>query len=244
MNTRISREAILLLTLAILAWALAGVASAAENSERTISATGNAEITVTPDRAMVTVSVVTENANALAAQNENARVMDSVVRSLEAMGIEKKDLKTTGYSIYPIYDDSKVPFGQKVKYYRVTNSLRVTIRDVPRTGEVIDSAVNAGANQVDSITFMVSEELESSLRADVLSKAVNKAFSDASAVAGAAGVTIRGVKEISVGAYYPPVLYENVRASAVDMKSAPVPTPIEPGEVKITASVSVVYLIG
>ena len=114
-----------------------------------------------------------------------------------------------------------------------------------RTGEVIDTAVGAGVNQVDSIIFMVSEDLEQTIRADLLTKAVKKARGDADVVAAASGVTITGVKEISVGGYYPPVLYENVRAGAADMKTqAAIPTPIEPGQVKITAQVTASYLIG
>src|SRR5690606_7619946 len=105
--------------------------------------------------------------------------------------------------------DSSSIFRQKVKYYRVTNSVQVTIRDVSKTGEIIDAAVAAGANSIDSIMFMVSEELEQSLRSDVLAKAVRKARADADIVAAVAGVTISGVKELSVGGYYPPVLYEN-----------------------------------
>jgi hypothetical protein len=231
---------ILLLGVALLA---TGV-SAAENSDRVISTSATAEMMVTPDRAQVTVSVQTENADVKVAQAENARMMDAVVNALESAGIARADMKTTGYSIYPVYDDSNSLFRQKVKYYRVTNSLQVTARDVSRTGEIIDIAVGAGANQVDTIMFMVSEELEQTIRADVLSKAVKKARADADVVAGAAGVTISGVKEISVGSYYPPVLYENARVGAADMKGASaVPTPVEPGQVKITAQVTATYLI-
>jgi len=217
---------------------------ASEDSDRVITTSAMAEAMVTPDRAQVTVSVQTENADVKVAQAENARMMDEVTRALESSGIARIDMKTTGYSIYPVYDDSGSLFRQKVRYYRVTNSLQVTVRDVSRTGEVIDIAVGAGANQVDSIIFMVSEELEEATRAEVLMKAVRKALRDADVVAGASGVTIKGVKEISVGGYYSPVLYENARVGAADMKTqAAVPTPIEPGQVKITAQVTTTYII-
>jgi len=224
---------------------LPGIAGAAEDNERTIATSGRAETMVTPDRAQVTVSVVTENANVQAAQAENARIMDSVVSAIGGLGIEKKDLKTTGYSIYPVYDDAKVPFGQKVKYYRVTNSLQVTIRDISRTGDVIDTAVKSGANEVGSITFMISEELEQSLRNELLVKAVKKAYSDASVVAGAAGVTITGVKQITVAGSYPPVIYRNTASwGMADKEYVQAPTPIEAGELKVTAEVNAVYLVG
>lgn len=223
---------------------LATAASAAENNDRVITTSASAETMVTPDRAQVTVSVQTENADVKTAQAENARLMDEVVKALESSGIARIDMKTMGYSIYPVYDDSSSLFRQKVKYYRVTNSLQVTVHDVSRTGETIDIAVGAGANQVDSIIFMVSEELEQTTRAEVLAKAVRKARGDADVVAQAAGVTITGIREIAVGGYYAPVLYENTRAGAADMKmQAAVPTPVEPGQVKITAQVTATYLI-
>jgi hypothetical protein len=241
----ITRTFSLVLVFVLVAAFLPGTVAAAENNERTISTSGSAEIMVKPDRAVVTVSVVTENANVQAAQSENARTMDSVSRAIENLGIEKKDLKTVGYSIYPVYEDSKVPFGQKVKYYRVTNSLEITIRDISMTGEVIDTAVKSGANQAGSIEFLVSEELEQSLRQELLAKAVKKAYSDASTVAGAAGVTITGVKQISVTGSYPPRLYKSMAALASgDNAYEQAPTPIEAGEVKVTAEVSAVYLIG
>lgn len=232
--------ALLLIGVAIL---IPGVC-ASENSDRVITTSAMAETMVTPDRAQVTVSVQTENADVKVAQAENARMMDEVTRALESSGIARIDMKTIGYSIYPVYDDSGSLFRQKIRYYQVKNSLQVTVRDVSRTGEVIDIAVGAGANQVDSIIFMVSEDLEQATRAEVLTKAVRKARGDADVVAGASGVTINGVKEITVGGYYSPVLYENARVGAADMKTqSAIPTPIEPGQVKVTAQVTATYLI-
>jgi uncharacterized protein YggE len=61
--------------------------------------------------------------------------MDVLVTSLQKAGIDQKDLQTSGYSIYPVYDDSSLGFGQKIRYYQVTNTLTVTVRDVNRTGD-------------------------------------------------------------------------------------------------------------
>ena len=216
---------------------------AAENSDRVIITSGSSEVKVTPDRAQVTVSVQTENADVKVAQSENADRMDAVIKAIKAVGIADADIRTSGYSIYPVYDDTSSIFGRKVKTYRVTNSVQVTIRDVTKTGEVIDAAVAAGANQVDSIMFMVSEELEQSLRNEVLGKAVRKARADADIVAAAAGVTITGIKEINVGSYYPPVYYENARSAGMDTKAVSAPTPVEPGQVTISAQISATYLI-
>jgi uncharacterized protein YggE len=110
------------------------------------------------------------------------------------------------------------------------------------TGEVIDAAIAAGANQVQNIAFSLSPEKEQSLRAEVLAEAVTRTRADADAVAAALGVTITGVQDATVGAYYPPVVYRSASVGAADM-AAPVPTPVEPGQVTVSATVSVNYLI-
>lgn len=241
--SNVKKPFLVILMLLAIALLVTGV-HAAENSDRVIITSGSSEVKVTPDRAQVTVSVQTENADVKVAQSENANRMDAVVKAIKTVGIADADIRTSGYSIYPVYDETPSLFGRNVKTYRVTNSVQVTIRDVTKTGEVIDAAVAAGANQVDSIMFMVSEELEQSLRNEVLGKAVRKARADADIVAAAAGVTITGVKEINVGSYYPPVYYDNARSAGMDAKAVSAPTPVEPGQVTISAQISATYLIG
>ena len=73
-------------------------------------------------------------------------------------GISRDSMKTTGYTIYPVYpDNSGSILNPKVQTYQVTNTLQVTLNDVTRAGEVIDIAVAAGVNQVSSIQFMLSD---------------------------------------------------------------------------------------
>lgn len=235
-------------TLLVLAALVCPVVSAAADGtqDRVISTQASAQLQVTPDRAQATCSVQTENADVKVAQAANAVTMDGVINALVNAGINRSDIRTTGYSIYPVYDDTTpLPFGQKVKYYRVTNSVQVTIRDITRTGEIIDIAVGAGANSVDSVNFMVSEEMEQAYRAQVLASAVKKARADADTIAAAAGVTITGVQQISSQGYYAPVISDTARyAAGAEAKSAAVPTPVEPGQVTISAQVSASYLIG
>ena len=210
--------------------------------ERTLSASGNGEIKVTPDIAKISAGVMTENRDVRVAQTENAKIMDSLIKSLTDSGIAREDIQTSGYSIYPVYDDTS-PFGQKIRYYQVVNSVQITIRDLSRAGEIIDLAVASGANQVQSISFMLSEEKERALRAEALTLAVKNARADADTVALATGTTISGVQSITVGSVYTPIVYDNRYVSSGEMKAATVPTPIEPGRISITAQVSITYLI-
>jgi uncharacterized protein YggE len=211
--------------------------------EKTISVTGSGEIMATPDIAMITSGVQTQNKDVRVAQAENARIMDGLISALVAAGIPREDIQTSGYSIYPVYDDSSLPFGQKITYYQVTNTVQITVRDISRAGEVIDITVANGANQVNSIYFKVSPGKEQALRAEVLTMAVAKARADADVVALATGTTITGVQSITIGSVYTPVLYDNRMAAGAATKEAAVPTPVEPGQVTVTAQVSVSYLI-
>jgi hypothetical protein len=167
--------------------------------------------------------------------------MTKVINALVAAGLPKDALKTTGYNIYPVYEDySKSPYEQKIKTYQVTNTLTVTLHDVNRTGEVIDIAVVNGVNQASSIQFMLSDAQAQVLRTEALKEAVALARADADTVAGELGVTIVGVKSADISGGYAPVLFENYQDGNTMTKSA-APTPIQPGDVTVTAQVSVTY---
>lgn len=209
--------------------------------ERTIQVSGSGEVYATPDIATVNVGVQTRNADVKVAQQQNAEITDGMIDALVAAGIPREDIKTVSYAIYPVYETTPVPFGQRIQYYEVTNSVQVTVRDVSRTGEIIDIAVASGANQVNSIVFSLSEAREAAFRSEVLTMAVKKARADADTLAQATGVTIIGVQTVSVGSVYVPVTYDN--RLATESKAAGVPTPIEPGQVQVTAQVSISYLI-
>ena len=222
-----------------------GVAMAADTAcpENLITVSGTGEVMTEPDIGLVTLGVKTEHADVRTAQEQNAMIMDEVITSLLAAGIPRQDIQTVSYNIYPVYEDETRPFGGKVKYYQVTSMVQVTVREVSRTGEIIDIAVKNGANQISSVGFSLSPEKEKSLRATVLTQAVANARSDADVTAAATGVTITGVKSVMVGSVYVPVAYDNRYSGSAEMKAASVPTPIETGQIKVSAQVSISSLI-
>ena len=169
--------------------------------------------------------------------------MTKVMDALTTAGIPKDALKTTGYNIYPVYDDSKLPLGQKIKAYHVSNTLTVTLHDVNRTGEVIDIGVANGINQANSIQFLLSDEQAQVLRTEALKEATDRAAADARTVANSLGVNITGVKTADVSQGYTPVLFQNYAKSDAAVGGT-VPTPIQPGDITVTATVTVTYLIG
>ncbi len=226
------------------AFAATGTVYAADTStDHTITASGTGSVIGTPDRAQISLAVETEDTDVKAAQAENAVTMTNVMDALTAAGIPKDGLKTTGYNIYPVYDDTKYPPGQKVKVYHVTNTLTVTLHDVNQTGDVIDIGVANGINQANSIQFLLSDEQSQALRNEALREATMNAAANARTVADSLGIKISSVKTVDIGSQYTPVLFQNYAvptAAGMDRSS----TPIQPGDITVTATITVTYLIG
>ena len=238
-----------MIALVLMTMACVGIAAAApldiSSNPKVIQASGTGNVIGTPDRAQITFSVETENPDVKIAQQDNAQKMATVINALVAIGIPRDALKTTGYNIYPVYEDStKSNSDQKVRTYRVTNTLTVTLHDVSKTGDVIDVAVANGINQASSIQFLLSDEQSQVLRTEALKRAVARARADADTVADSMGTPIIGVQSADISGGYSPVLFENYQypASNAIMKSA-VPTPIQPGDITVSAQVSITYLI-
>ncbi|MBP2147119.1 uncharacterized protein YggE [Methanofollis sp. W23] len=232
----------LMVLVAACVWSASAAVAPNTTDERLIHASGTGEVTTTPDRAVISFGVETKDTDPKAAQAANSQAMNKVINAIKAAGIASEDLKTTGYNIWAEEPDNDKPFRSKAVIYHVTNTLQVTLKDVDRAGEIIDIAVANDVNRVNGLYFTLSPEKEQTLRADALTQAVTHARADADAVATAAGVTITGTKEITIGGTYVPYYERSFNAPMAMDAGARMPTPIEVGEAKVTASVSVSYL--
>ncbi|MCQ1538877.1 DUF541 domain-containing protein [Methanocalculus taiwanensis] len=219
------------------------VSAETTSNERVINTQGTGTITTTPDRVEISVAVMTEHADVRAAQRENAVKMNTVMNALKNAGITSDDIKTTGYSIYQVTKDgsSVFPTERQAQVYRVTNTLMITLKDTTKAGDIIDIAIENGANNVNYISFTLSDEKQASFRAEALKEAVAQSRSDADVVAASLGLSVRDVKEVTIGGgYYPTsARYDSMMYAAGMEKAA---TPIEAGEVTVSATVSITYL--
>jgi uncharacterized protein YggE len=120
-----------------------------------ISVSSRAEVKVAPDRANIQISVQTKGATADAAAAENARKQKAVIDALRALKIDAKDISTAGYNVYPEqkYEANREPV---IVGYNVTNTLSVEVRSLELVGRVIDAALGAGANMINSLQFYAS----------------------------------------------------------------------------------------
>ncbi|MCE5337584.1 MAG: SIMPL domain-containing protein [Methanomicrobiaceae archaeon] len=215
-----------------------------ESRDKLIHVSGTGKVTTTPDQAIIVLAVETENADVAVAQQQNAQKMDAVTNALKGAGIPAKDLRTTGYNIIPVTEQNDKPLAtSRVKFYRVINNLEVRLSDVDRAGEMIDLAVANGANRVDRFSFTLSDAKQQQFRSEALTAAVKQARGDADAVAAAIGKTIVDVKEVNVGNNYVPMAYDNRYMGMEKAMGAGVATPVEVGEIDVTATVSIAYVI-
>jgi uncharacterized protein YggE len=180
---------------------------------RTVTVTGDGATTVVPDIAHVSMGVSVRRdtaAETLAAANESA---NALIAALEALGVATDDIRTTGISIFPQYDDA----GRTVVGFQASNDLDVTIRDLSRAGEIIDGgAAFAGeAITIGGIWFSVDDP----------------------EYAEAAGVEVGSVVSISEASVAPPIpLYYEAAADSAERS-----VPVRPGTQDLSVTVTVVY---
>lgn len=207
----------------------------ADTDVRLVTVSGEGKIVVTPDVAHIELGVQTKDADATVAQQNNAKLMSAVVEAIKKAGIVDKNIQTTGYSLYQTYDYQ--PDGsQKDPYYVANNIVKVKISDVDSVGKIIDLATVAGANTVNSIQFSIEDDSEYYQEALILAMASAK--SKATAIMGTFDKTPGLPKSVVESGGSTPIIYGYgaEKAMASDMA-----TPIESGEITITANVSVSY---
>lgn len=208
--------------------------AAAQSQPSGITVTGSAELKGAPDVAYVNLGVVTEDVEAAAAAQANAAKTNAVIDAIIKAGIPKADIETVNYSVSPIVNyqvDPAVTTG-----YRVSNQVRVRTRNLAGVGSLIDTAIVAGANGVQGVTFDIEDK--SAIRRRAMVEAMREAQADARLIAETLGVKLGKVTSVSVSGPVIPRPYEMSM-----MKSEAAPTPIIPGQVEVSASVTVVFAI-
>lgn len=202
---------------------------------RQITVVGQGEAKGAPDTASIQLGVQTEAATAREALTSNNTQMEALVAKLKELGVEAKDIQTSNIGIYPRYDNN----GRTVEAYQVNNTVTVRIRNIAQTGSLLDNVVDAGANNVNGISFMINDPTQ--LQTTARDAAIADARARAEAMAKSAGVTLGQVLAISetVGQ---PVMPLMMRAEAADMAAGSA-VPVQSGEQAIGAQVQVTFEI-
>lgn len=215
--------------------------SAEEYNKSTIQVNGIGEITAKPDVAYINISVETSSMVAADAVKQNAEKTKNVIDKIKSV-IDKKDkVKTTNYSLSPVYEYNNTTKKQYLKEYRVVNEVLVETYNLDNVGKLIDSTTTLGANRISGPRFGIknSDDLER----EALVKAVEDAKRTAETVALASGTNIIKILRINPSYNSPIPYYDGGYKTRAFAAAETAPTPIESGDLTITANVSIVYEI-
>jgi uncharacterized protein YggE len=149
------------------------------------------------------------------------------------MGIAESEIKTSTFTLRPQYSHRQQT-ERRLIGFNVTNLARVTTTST-QVSELLDKAVEAGANQINTITFTIQREKRYELEAEARRKAVSDARKKAEIIASSLGVNIVSVVSAIEGGASQPL----VRTSMLS-ESPPISPP---SEVAVTVSLRVTYLI-
>ena len=195
-----------------------------------ITAVGQASVSVTPDMAMVDVGVSTQAATAQDASQQNAAQAGTIISAVQALLGTTASIKTISYSVSPVYNNP--PSGQNATIigYVVTNIVEVTLTDLTLVGKVIDTAIQSGANRVQGVSFSVQDNTVPVGQA--LKTAAMSARSQANAIASGLNVQTGAVLHASEGV-------NTAYPTALGPSAGGATTPIQTGMVVIQASVTI-----
>ncbi len=204
-----------------------------------LTVSGEGSIDVVPDIAIVTLGVVSRAPTAGEALRANSVDLADVIATVLATGVAERDVGTTSFSISPVYqrrrdaDDNSPP---KIVGYSVSNQIRVVIRDLAESGELLDKVVQAGANQVNGLSFDIDDRQGAADAA--LADAIGDARRKAEIMAEAAGVRLVRILSISTQGGRPAPVFERAMTMAADAA-----VPVMPGERQVTTHASVTWEI-
>ncbi len=204
-------------------------------SDRWIEVTGEASVSVVPDFARVTLGVTTTGKDARESAAANARAVNALIGLIKSEGIAATDIQTSSLSIAPQFSNPRQGSASEpsIVGYTVSDMVTVTVRDIPKLGALLDKAVEAGANAMYSVAY--GENDPGAILDKARPMAVTDAKRKADIYAGAAGSKVGRLMRLSEqsGGQPPPFprpVYARTAAAA--------PTPIEPGEDRLTVTVT------
>ncbi|MGA3237794.1 MAG: SIMPL domain-containing protein [Bryobacteraceae bacterium] len=215
--------------LALAAW-LGAAALVAQTTTASVQAIGTATIYVQPNQAQLTVSVTTTGTTATAAGQQNANVTVAVTQAINSVLGASGSIQTVSYSVYPQYSNGTATQPSTIVGYSATNTFQVTMTDLTLIGRIIDTANQAGATSVGSLTLGLQNPAPSLQQA--LAAASQQALANAGAIASGLGGKTGAVMSAQQSSAYTPTLVAVASPGATT-------TPVQTGPVSVSATVTV-----
>ena len=214
-------------------------AFAAEERVPTLSVSGEGIVEAAPDRATISIGVVTQDKDATRAQSANAQSAQSIINSIMSLGIERKNIHTSDYNFRPTYRQEENR-RHEINGYEVSNTVNVIVDNLDLVGKVIDAALSHGANNINSLDFGIKNRKK--LQDNALVLAIRDACQRAELVARELGKSIVGISDISINTGGVGIMRSNSKMMMTEAM-ADYSTPIEAGTLTCSASVHVVFIL-
>jgi uncharacterized protein len=212
------------------------------HEQEVIQVTGESTVTLRPDRVVFTIGVETFDPSVTVAVRENNRRTAAVVDALRRAGAEQDEIQTSNYSIYPRqeYREGRQP---RIVGYQVNNTVRVRKSDPAAAGQLLEAAINAGANTASGLSLVVSDPTAG--QREGLQGAFASARAKAEILAGAAGRSVGPALSISEGVMQAPPTPRVMAAARMEMQqdASVGQVPVEPGTEERRFVITVVFAL-
>jgi hypothetical protein len=201
----------------------------------TFDVSGEGKVVVIPDQASINLGVAESGSSLKQVQENVNRKMANLTKSLKGLGIDEKDIKTTGYNYYPDY--------QYKNQYHAQASVMVVVRDPEDVSPAMDLITTLGLDNVSGPTFGLSDELMNKSVKEARGLAIDKAKAKAEELSGLAGMKLGRIVNIVEGNAGQPVPMFARAEVAVDKGEASpsIPTPVETGSSEVVVNVTLSY---
>jgi uncharacterized protein YggE len=218
----------------------APLAFAADDNISKLIVQGEGKVTAVPDKATVILGVETRGPSAIAAATENAQLMNETITALLNAGISSNEIQTSSFSLSTVPQEEPIGSGgaenkarDEKPQFIASNIVTANLNNTTDVGRVLDAAVSAGSNSIQDVSFDLKDpKLE---KDQALTLAIEDARRKAEIAAKAAGVDLGKLLEINEGYGYVGLASKGA--------SFDIATPISPGNMEITASVTLTYEI-
>ena len=211
-----------------------------------ISASGNSELSIMPDEAIVRIKVETKEKTAKEAQDKNSEIMTRVQSALKRAGVDSDQIETDQFNLHQWTEWDHITRKSVNKGYRLYHTIKITTDDLEKVGELITVAVDAGADGIENVQFDLSDEKKKEVKKEALQQASQNAKEKAQAVAEGLGVRLGKVLAIQESNFHYGPVYRTMEMAigeGMDDEKMSQAAPIQPEQLNIRASVSVSYKI-
>lgn len=207
-----------------------------------LSSTGEGRVSATPDQAEVTLGVEARNADAAKASDESNVKANAIIEAIKGLGVRDAEIQTVNVGVFPEYNFSPTGGTSEVTGYIATNNVVVKTKTVGKVSDMVDVAVEAGANLVQGVNFSFTDETKRELEDQARRAALEDARTKAEVTAQVSNVQLGKVISINETSspVYPMFAEAGLGAGGGDVAKS---TPVEPGTSEIFISVIVTYEI-